>query len=500
MDQVLNTSEALVAQANLLTEREQFEPAISIYRDALKLDLNNHLAFYHLGLCLDKQNRLNEAASFYQYAINLQPNFMQGYYALAELLSRQQKFAQAINCYQQLIKVSPNQPRPYMELGKTLKAKGNLNQALIYFQQVIGLKPDFFWAYIQAGSIWRQQGNYPEAVECYLQAIKINPKFQAAYTILEFIPIADQQLDQLISVYQQIVKQEPTIYQAWANLGNALTQKKQLDQALNSYQQACYYKTIISHPQLAQSYQPEINQDEPSFIIIGAGKCGTTSLYQYLSQHSQVLSPINKEINFFNFNFEQGADWYLAHFPSLPDNQNFITGEASPSYFSYLHTDRRIHSLLPQVKLIILLRNPVERAISHYYHRIREGSEKNSLEVALNSELSLIQKASIPELSYLRGYLGISMYVYKLKRWLSLFPQEQILILKSEDLYQNTTKAMAQVYSFLNLPPQSLVKYPKHNSGSYKLKNEPLKAQLQTFFKPYNQQLENLLQREFNWH
>lgn len=496
---VRDKSEALVTEANTLVEQGKVRQATSIYIEAIKSDLTNYRAFYHLGWCLFKQNRLSEAASFYHYTIDADPQFSQAYFALGELLSQQKQFKQAISYYLKSIKLHPNQFNFYMGLGKALKAIGSQEQALSCFQKVINLKPNFLWAYIQSGAIWRQQGDYQKAVECYIQAIQINPNFQAAYTILEFIPIAEEQLDKLIDVYQKIVEQNSQIYQAWANLGDALTQKKQLDKALEAYQQACYYKTIKAYPQIAQSYLKTINKREPAFIIIGAGKCGTTSLFQYLSQHPQILPPINKEIDFFNFNFTQGSDWYLAHFPTLPDEQKFITGEASPSYFSYLHVERRLYELFPQTKIIILLRNPVARVFSHYHHKIREGAEKRSLEAALNSELNAIRQATEAQLSYIRGYLGISMYVYKLKRWLSLFPKERVLILKSEDLYENPAATMSETCNFLNIAELKAIAYNRHNSGAYKLQDDKLKQQLKIFFRGYNQQLETFLDRQFDW-
>lgn len=499
MNQALSKSAALVTEGNLLTEQGKFKQATSVYIRALELDLNNYLGFYHLGLCLAKQKRFNEAISFYNYAASINRDFPQVYYALGEVLFSQEKIDKAIACYQKAIGLNSNLPHFYMALAKALKKKNRYLLALSCYQKVINLKPDFFWAYIQLGAIFRQHGRYKEAVDCYIKAIEINPNFEPVYTILEFIPIAEEQSDKLIATYQQIVNNHPQVYQAWTNLGNALTKKKKLTQALKAYQQACYHKTIIAYPQLASSYPQVTNNKPPHFIVIGASKCGTTSLYKYLGQHSQVLPPINKEIDFFNFNYEQGKDWYFAHFLVLPQEQGFITGEASPSYFSYPNVDRRIRELIPQIKLIVLLRNPVERVISHYHHCIREGAERDSLESALNSELKIIKKATPSQLSYFEGYLGIGLYVYKLRRWLSLFPPEQFLIIRSEDLYENPPEIMAQTYDFLNITHQNMQNYEQYNSGSYKLKEESLRMQLNKFFKPYNQQLEILLHRKFNW-
>ncbi|WP_287276577.1 MULTISPECIES: sulfotransferase domain-containing protein [unclassified Okeania] len=113
----------------------------------------------------------------------------------------------------------------------------------------------------------------------------------------------------------------------------------------------------------------------PSFIIIGAQKRGTTSLYNYMIEHPQILPASKKELHFFNWVSKpgnrkkpEGVDWYLSQFPTIPDGKNLITGEATPDYLVDPHTPQRMFNLVPDVKLIVLLRNPIDRAVSHYHH------------------------------------------------------------------------------------------------------------------------------------
>ena len=107
----------------------------------------------------------------------------------------------------------------------------------------------------------------------------------------------------------------------------------------------------------------------PDFLIVGAQKAGTTSCYLYLREHPQIQMYCPKEVQFFSFNYHKGKNWYTSHAPlSSVIKQNTLLGEASPYYLLHPHTPRRIHELIPSVKLIVLLRNPTTRAISHYYH------------------------------------------------------------------------------------------------------------------------------------
>ncbi len=138
----------------------------------------------------------------------------------------------------------------------------------------------------------------------------------------------------------------------------------------------------------------------PDFIIIGAMRGGTTSLYSYLTEHPNIGPAYMKEVHFFDVYFHKGLPWYRAQFPSTVQKyytervqkQNFITGEASPYYLFHPHAPRRIARLLPHVKLIVQLRNPVSRAYSHYYHEVNGGHEKLSFAEAIDREEDRIGK------------------------------------------------------------------------------------------------------------
>ena len=120
---------------------------------------------------------------------------------------------------------------------------------------------------------------------------------------------------------------------------------------------------------------------KPNFLIIGAQRCGTTSLYNYLIQHPQIVPSSKKEVHFFDLNFHLGQSWYEKHFPEVSDN--ILTGEASPYYIFHPLCPKRIFDYDPSVKLIVILRNPIDRAYSHYRHIVRLGHEPLKFEDAL---------------------------------------------------------------------------------------------------------------------
>ena len=246
----------------------------------------------------------------------------------------------------------------------------------------------------------------------------------------------------------------------------------------------------------------------PNFIIIGAQKGGTTSLYTYLTQHPQVAPAAQKEIHYFDLQFDKGAEWYYSQFPSSAERGYKVTGEASPYYIFHPHVPQRIYQLCPEVKLIILLRNPVDRAISHYHHEIKIKCESLSFQEAIASEPERLKGeiakilASPTYYSYEHQhhtYLSRGIYADQLPAWMKLFPKSQLLILKSEDLYTNPCGIYNSVLEFLGLPPHQLEIYEKHNATQYPPVSEIVYEQLRAYYRSPNQRLAQLCDRDFGW-
>ena len=249
----------------------------------------------------------------------------------------------------------------------------------------------------------------------------------------------------------------------------------------------------------------------PDFLIIGAEKSGTTSLYQYLVQHPNVYPARGKEIYFFDKKFSKGVNWYRLFFPFIWKNffnKKFITGEATPRYFNHPLAPKRIAKLMPKVKIIILLRNPIDRAYSHYQMEWDYRREKLTFEKAIQEEekriegefekMEKIENYYSPKY-YWFSHLTAGMYINQIKRWMQFFEKEQFLIIKSEDLYEGPSSTFNQVLKFLNLSAYDLEKYGKFRSRDYDTMNPDTRSHLRDFFKPYNEQLYEFLGRDFAW-
>jgi hypothetical protein len=259
----------------------------------------------------------------------------------------------------------------------------------------------------------------------------------------------------------------------------------------------------------------------PDFIIIGTARSGTTSLYNYLVEHPGIAPALMKEVHYFDCNYHKGLSWYRAQFPSLPqkaysemlNKRRLITGEASPYYMFHPYVPQRIAKDLPNVKLIALLRNPVERTFSHYCWEVAWGNEKMSLEDAIEHEEERIRVGmdklrTGDSFNYRHfSYLARSMYAQQLERWLEFFPREQLLLIKSEDMYKEPDRVFKETLAFLNIPPGELRPEQQKDYKTYNPQKltAPQKMKPQTrqrlveIFRPHNERLYTLVGRDFGW-
>jgi hypothetical protein len=254
----------------------------------------------------------------------------------------------------------------------------------------------------------------------------------------------------------------------------------------------------------------------PHFIIISVERGGTTSLYRYLTQHPFVAEAFRKEVDYFDFNWSRGLRWYRAHFPTrwqaawtrARHGHPLVAGEATPYYFYHPLVPGRIAQTLPEVKLIALFRNPVERAYSHYNMNCRQKKESLSFEEAIEREETRLQgeyaqlekgEIAFSDHHYKFGYQFRGIYVDRLELWHRYFPPERLLILRSEDLYENPPAVLDQVIDFLGLSPWKLTEFRAYNQKPYQPIRPETRCKLAEYFAPHNERLYEYLGRDFDW-
>ncbi|MCV0410556.1 sulfotransferase [Nitrosopumilus sp.] len=249
----------------------------------------------------------------------------------------------------------------------------------------------------------------------------------------------------------------------------------------------------------------------PDFIIIGTARSGTTSLYYNICQHPCVLPAAYDELGFFDSNFHLGLNWYRSLFPTLfskwivKHNKKFaITGEDTPFYIWSPTVAKRILKILPNVKLIVLFRNPIDRAYSNYHLGVRAGSENLSFEDAIQVELNRLNNKiesenELEKYTTPRSYIVKGLYANQLKIWLELFNNEQLFIISTEDFESKPQETLDKIFDFLQIPKNHVVNPEKHKVASYpKMKSETRKF-LIDFYKKPNAELFSMIGREFDW-
>lgn len=195
----------------------------------------------------------------------------------------------------------------------------------------------------------------------------------------------------------------------------------------------------------------------PDFLIIGAAKSGTTTLYKYLLEHPQVYMSTPKEPDFFSVdrNYSKGMAWYSSLFEAAQPGQ--ICGEASTTYSrlqQYPHTVERMHQALPQVKLIYIMRHPVERAYSFYVHRYK-GWRYNPELAASRGEL--VEDTFEKTIAQQPEFIDSGYYLYQIEQYLKCYPRESFLFFLMEDLIQNPFETTQKIFDFIGVDPaQSL--------------------------------------------
>lgn len=233
----------------------------------------------------------------------------------------------------------------------------------------------------------------------------------------------------------------------------------------------------------------------PEAIIIGAQKAGTTSLFAWLAQHPDVSPSLTKEVHYFDNHFSEGERWYRAHFVA-----GGLGLEASPYYLFHPLVPSRAAASVSAAKLIILLRNPVTRAYSHYQHELDKGRETFPFDQAIERESQRISDDAFKlargeiEASFAHqhfSYASRGHYADQIERWMAAFPRESFLFIRAEDMFRTPQQVYDQVCDFLGLSPRNIAPTPKHQR-SYPSLDEAVARRLADEFAQSNARLRQL--------
>jgi hypothetical protein len=258
-------------------------------------------------------------------------------------------------------------------------------------------------------------------------------------------------------------------------------------------------------------------RDLPDFLIIGAQRCGTTSMFTYLERHPAIAPAVLcKGVHYFDVDHARGDAWYASHFPtrayrawlSRRVGERVLTGESSPYYLFHPAVPARVAATLPDVRAIAMLRDPVSRAYSQYHHEVARGFETLSFDDALEAEEERLageqeRLATDPGHHSLEhqhhSYVARGIYVDQIARWLEVLPRERLLVVDSGDLFRDPDRAYREVLAFLGLTYRPLRHYPRMNAHPYEPMSARARERLEAAFAEPDRRLCELLDRTMSW-
>jgi hypothetical protein len=248
---------------------------------------------------------------------------------------------------------------------------------------------------------------------------------------------------------------------------------------------------------------------QPDFLVVGAQRCGTTSLFRALMSHPNVMRPnLHKGVNYFDVNYGRGRGWYLSHFPleamarrrAAPGAERALVFDSSGYYMFHPHAPARIAADLPDVKIVAMVRDPVERAFSAYKHEFARGFETEPLDRALALEDERIE----PELARMtadpeyqsqvyrhQAYRRRGHYAEQLRRFADLLSREQVHVVSSERFFSEPDDEYGRLLDFLDLPRVMPASFDRYNPRPSAPLDPTIQAELRRHFEPYDADLES---------
>ena len=221
---------------------------------------------------------------------------------------------------------------------------------------------------------------------------------------------------------------------------------------------------------------------------------------------TDVIAPLRKEVHYFDLNYGRGEHWYRANFGRI--GQPGLNIDSSPYYLFHPLVPQRARGLLPDARLIALLRDPVRRAYSHYWHERDKGRETLSFEAAIDAEPERLGREAERLASgaiersrehQLHSYLARGRYAEQLERWLALYPRQQLQVLRFEDFVREPLAGLNEARAFLGLTPVTAARLEARNARQYPPMAAQTAERLRRYFEPENRRLEALLGRPMLW-
>lgn len=388
-------------------------------------------------------------------------------------LLEQQQAAQALELLQNL---SWQQPDPLAVLlkGETLRRLGRVEEAHNWLANACALGREHAAPW-QAGACWsfglnlRALGRFLEAAEAFLEAVEVSPSHQLSFYALQFTRLEDEQIALLMPRLARVAASIPDLPLPQQILAEWERRCGIVEPALiRSYRAA----QLATGPHQRRRLDVGAIPTPPEAIIIGGPKCGTTSLMACLSGHPRIWAHPRKELHFFDTRWSWGSAWYACQFPGFLPGSGIVRMEATPNYLQLPECPARVRQTAPESRLIIVLRDPVQRALSWFHHMERQEGLRGEPAEVIATELRELDAMGMEELAQIGwrapNCLAGSLYQLSVPRWQATVPTDQLLVVCLEDLIANPRESMDRIHDFLGLPARQWADgepFPKANAA-----------------------------------
>jgi len=418
--------------------------------------------------------------------------------ALAAWLREQRRLSEAMLCLAQ-VDWSDREASAWLLRGMIEHSLGRMSEAQLSLARAMAEADLQATAAYHLGELHRSLGQFDQAAGWFLASLAANPDHSYSHNSLQFTGFSAQLLPRLIAEYDQICARRPDQPLPRYLLAHYQAQAGDLAAAIATSRAASRLGLAARARWLLP---PEAEPTAPDFVIAGAPKAGTTALLGWLSLHPQLWCHPRKELHCFDELHDLGAAWYRAQFPPFEPAAGIRRGEATPTYLGHPQAPQRLAAQIPQGRVIVLLRDPIARAISWVQHLQRLIALPGDVETVLRQELTRLDALDPQELAALApvgtAALQQSCYGIALQRWQHHLGPERVLVIGSERLFANPAPQLARVLAFLDVDAGSLPRLlpdwrPLNvNPGATATISPALRHSLVQFFERHNPGVQRL--------
>jgi tetratricopeptide (TPR) repeat protein len=440
--------------------------AIELYQRALGTGTVRDPTLYHqLGVALMALGRYAEAEAQLLQSIAHKPWAWWSCKALGELMLQQSRLAEAEGWLRRTLELNTADPWVYYHLFVSERARVGWEAALDSWLDAILAAPQMAELAVDIGILWVEPGDF---------TLEHTRKLR------------------------QVADRYPDNQQVRFLLGCLLSQ---LGEATAASETLAKYMAHAWEQGYGTRADPRRPVKDPEFLIIGTGKGGSTALYDYLVDHPLVCPAVVKEVNFWTTYFSHGYAWYRACFMPIPAGAPQITGEGSIASLWHDQAPSRVAEFRPDMKLLLIIRDPVARAWSDYQMRRRLGHNLPAWEALVERELQQFPQCplspeDLPGASCKGSVLLEGAVLPYLKRWRRHFTARQFLVLRNEDLSRDVQHTVDIAYDFLGLPRHTLSSTARSNVGNYAALSPAVEQRLRDWYQPHQDALSNFLATE----